>query len=67
MVVHLLHEFPRELDRLNVGSERTPEDAFEEALDLRFDGAQDSHERESRTSVVVVSGSTGAVCCAVQT
>ena len=48
VVVHLLHELPRELDRLHVRPERTAEDAFEQALDLRFDGAQDSHEQGVR-------------------
>ena len=48
VVVHLLHELARQLDRLDVRAEGATEDAFEQALDLRFDGAQDSHGRASR-------------------
>ncbi len=40
MVVHLLGELARELDRLDVGAERPPEDTFEQALDLLLDCAQ---------------------------
>ena len=37
VVVHLLDELARELDRLNVRAKSTTEDAFEEALDLRLE------------------------------
>ena len=43
MIVHLLHELPRELDRLDVGPERAAEDPFEQALDLGLDAAQQRH------------------------
>ena len=39
-VVHLLRELARELDGLDVRSERTPEDPFEQGLDLVLDLAQ---------------------------
>jgi hypothetical protein len=39
MVVHLLGELPRELDRLDIRPERTAEDTLEESLDLSFDCA----------------------------
>jgi hypothetical protein len=45
VVVHLLHELPRQLDRLDVRAEGATEHAFEEAFDLRFEGAQDRHEQ----------------------
>ena len=37
MVVHLLCELPRQLDRLDVRSKRAAEDTLEEGLDLPFD------------------------------
>src|SRR5204863_392396 len=40
MVLHLLCQLPRQLDRLDVRSERTAEDALEEGLDLSLDCAQ---------------------------
>jgi hypothetical protein len=43
VVVHLLRELPRQLDGLDVRSERAAEDAFDERLDLLFDAAEDSH------------------------
>jgi hypothetical protein len=43
VVVHLLRELARQLDRLDVRSEGAPEHAFEQALDLRFDAAEHGH------------------------
>ncbi len=40
MIVHLLHELARELDRLYVRAKGAPEDAFEETFDLGLDRAQ---------------------------
>jgi hypothetical protein len=37
VVVHLLRELSCELDRLDVSSESTAEDALEQAFDLRFE------------------------------
>ena len=41
VVVHLLRELARELDRLDVRPERAPEDALEERLDLLLDCPED--------------------------
>ena len=43
VVLHLLDEFARELDGLDVRPERTAEDALEEALDLLLDAAEHAH------------------------
>ena len=43
VVVHLLDELACELDRLDVRAERAAEDALEERLELRFDGAEHGH------------------------
>ena len=51
VVVHLLDQLARQLDGLDVRAERAAEHAFEEALDLRFDGAQDCHEQGSSRRV----------------
>jgi hypothetical protein len=40
VVVHLLDQLARELDRLDVRTERTAEDALEERLELGFDIAE---------------------------
>ena len=43
VVVHLLDELARELDRLHVRAEGTSEDALEEGLDLVLDVPEDAH------------------------
>ena len=43
VVVHLLDEFSRQLDRLDVRAERAAEDAFEDRLDLLLDRSKDAH------------------------
>jgi hypothetical protein len=40
VVVHLLGQLARELDRLDVGAKSAPEHTLEEALDLLLDCAQ---------------------------
>src|SRR5437764_1845627 len=45
MVLHLLDELPGQLDGLDVRSEGTPEDAFEQGLDLVFDVSEHAHCR----------------------
>ena len=40
MIVHLLHELARKLDRLDMRAEGAPEDALEETFDLGLDRAQ---------------------------
>ena len=45
VVVHLLHELARELDRLDVRAERAPERAFDEGLQAMLDAAEDAHRR----------------------
>ena len=40
VIVHLLHELARELDRLDMRAEGAPEDALEETFDLGLDRAQ---------------------------
>ena len=43
VVVHLLRELARQLDRLDVGAEGTAEDALEQRLDLALDRAEHAH------------------------
>jgi hypothetical protein len=43
VVLHLLHELARELDRLHMRAESPAEDSFEQALDLVLDVPQDAH------------------------
>ena len=43
MVVHLLRELARQLDRLDVSPERAAEDALEERLDLLLDVSEHGH------------------------
>jgi hypothetical protein len=43
MVLHLLDELARQLDRLDVSAEGTTEDSFEEAFDLVLDVSEDAH------------------------
>jgi hypothetical protein len=50
MLVHLLRELARQLDRLYVGAEGAAEDALEEALDLAFDGAQQAQAGEASSA-----------------
>src|SRR3954451_6004264 len=56
MLVHLLGQLARQLDRLNVRPECTPEKALEEALDLALDGAQDAHVPEAVSRLRVATG-----------
>ena len=46
VVVHLLDELARQLDRLDVRPERAAEDPLEEAFDLLLDAAEDAHAAE---------------------
>src|SRR5439155_9337487 len=61
VVVHLLDELPCELDRLHVRPKGTAEDALEERLQLRLDGAEHGHGgvpgASSRTTEVYGVGS----------
>jgi len=41
MIVHLLRELARELDRLDVGPKRAAENPLEKGLDFLFDCAED--------------------------
>ena len=43
VVVHLLGQLPRELDRLHRGAEGAAEHPLEEALDLLLDSSKDAH------------------------
>ena len=45
MVLHLLDELARELDRLDIRPESTPEDALEQRFDLGFDVPEHGHCR----------------------
>ena len=45
VVVHLLGELARQLDRLHVCTEGATEDAFEQGLDLRLNGAEHGYRR----------------------
>jgi hypothetical protein len=43
VVLHLLDELPRQLDRLHVRAEGASEDAFEEAFDPVLDVPENAH------------------------
>ena len=48
VVVHLLDELARELDRLDVGPEGAAEHPLEQGLELRLDAPEDAHGRVGR-------------------
>jgi hypothetical protein len=47
VVVHLLRQLARELDRLDVGSKGAPEHPLEEAFDLLLDVPEDAHGEDA--------------------